>query len=557
MKNDQRIFNNIGTSDFDLNKKTESLIALINTGIDLYNHYYCINPELKELGEEKRHLKKLLNNNLSVTDLKNITSQLKKIELTRHELEWHIDNADRLASDDVIHKLLYNTFPNISHDIKKLLVQYRQGLSYVLHTASTLTELAEELFPSLEIGVAILIKKIGRKSPLFSQIDSLQKKLQLEKSRIAAAMALRIEAAFHYQNLNQDDALVYVYHRLIQASVLNYESPLQTPHGSLTVELLSKFYAYIQDHGSHVTKARFDRMIHGDTSIPSDSIKIEDRIIGGKTYKIPFQLRDYIPIKKPTFWQGDKLRYDFFQKYSGLLVMLKMYSRWEEEHHPNSNVSLLLTMRGEIRQHQKQLDILYESTRGIRGLFLGKTKRFLSHWKDIIIQEEHQSWVRHYDSLKKQAEDYLLYPADSFIKRDVILDHVSIFMIEIEKFGPPFTQSFISSLKQLKIQLDHKPLEDEKLITVLEDQIKASENLLDSYSLPSYCIDDAVSLSSEELDRMEKKLDIDDEENVNDQDDDIGGTKKANIISWANGLFVPIQTQSMENTNHSSLDNTY
>ena len=540
MKNNQKIFNHIDLTEYLDDEKTESLIAFVNRGIAIYNNYYCLNPEVQELGQQRHMIKNLLKTQLTISDIKKITSELKKIEFSRRILVWRSDNAERLDNEDIVNELLDQAFSDCTDDLKKLLIQYQQGSSYVLHTAQALIELAEELLPSLEFYVGVLLKKVSKKSSLFSQIEDLQKELRSEKARIAAAMVLRIEAAFFYQDLNQDDALVYVYHQLIKSGALKHDAPLQIPQGSLTVELLSQFYNYIQDNGSEVTKARLNGVINDDSFVLSNSLKIEDRVIDKKIIKIPFQLRTYVPVKQPWFGWGAKLRHHFFKQHAGLLMMIKSYSRWEEQHHPHSNVSLLLTMRHDIRNHQKELDTLYESMKGIKGLFLGKTKRFLAHWEDILIKEEDRSWQRHYASLTRQAEDYLRYPAESSGKTQKnLFDHLSLLIVEIKEFGPSFTQAFLPQLTHLKKQLDPESSEDEQLMMDLDHQIETSKQLLADEGIRSRSNYDDRSITFDDIAQMEQQLIACDEEDVNAQDEHIpiSDVRKAQITAWGQGIF--------------------
>lgn len=566
MKNNKKPLSLLNTEE-RLNKKTASLVQLINTGIEVYHDYY-INPELHEINRERKRIKGLLKNNLSVSDIKELTAKLKKIEPKRLDLEWHYMNADALADSDIISVLLSNTFPKSKESIEMMLRQYQKASFYVLHTASALIEVVEELLPLLENCVELLLKKISKKSLLSDQLIVLKKCIQEERASIAAAMALRIESSFYYRDITQDDAVVYVYHRLIETGSLIDDAPLRAPQRSLDASLLSKFYHYIQEHGSVETKARLNKVIATDVDTTemdhSQVIKIELRSLEKKTYKIPAQLKSYIPAKKPSFWQGAKLRYDFFKKHSGTLMMLESYGRWEEQRHPYSNVSLLFSIREEIRRHRQEVDSIRQSIKGIKGLFLGKTKRFLSEWQSILAKEERRSWVRHYDALKRQVEDYLQHPSDSVNTREALLEHVSVFMIEIEKFGPFFTKTFMPFLDQLKIQLNEEASDDARLIKILDDEIQFSEALLLEDEFPvkaaSY---DSVSLSSrlvEDMERQMAELDEVDELEACSSDQSssdvsssgISASKRSRIASWGNRLFLEPEVNEDDELDESS-----
>lgn len=554
MKNNKKPLDLLNTEE-RLSKKTASLFELINTGVELYHDYY-INPEFHEISRERKRIKGLLRNNLNVSEIKELTARLKKMEPKRIDLEWHYMNADALADSDVIGVLLSNTFPESKKSIEMMLRQYQQASFYVLHTASALVEVAEELLHLLESCADLLLKKISKKSRLSDQLIMLKKCIQEELISIAAAMALRIESAFYYRDITQDDAVVYVYHRLIETGSLVDSAPLRAPQRSLDVALFSKFYTYIQEHGSEEVKVRLNKVITIDSDIAEVNhfqvIKTELRGMDKKAYKIPGQLKSYIPIKKPTFWKGAKLRYDFFKKHSGTLVMLESYGRWEEQRHPYSNVSFLFSIREEIRRHRQELNLMQKSVKGIRGLFLGKTKRFLSEWQGILAKEEQRSWIKHYNALKKQVEDYLQYPDKAVNTRQALLEHVSVFMIEIEKFGPFFTKTFVPFLNQLKVELNHEASEDAQLIKILTDQIQTSEALLledDLVVQPSY---DSVSLSSrliEDMERQMAELDEVDEIEVCGSDQGssdvsssgISASKRKRIASWGSQLFLEPQ----------------
>lgn len=564
MKNNKKPLDLLSTEE-NLSKKTASLLQLINTGIEVYHDYY-INPELHKISQERKRIKELLKNNLSVGEIKELTAQLKKMEPKRIDLEWHYMNANALTDNDIIGVLLENTFFESKKSIKLLLQQYQQSSFYVLHTAPALVEVAEDLLPLLENCVNILLKKISKKAPLSNQLIALKNCIQKERASIAAAMALRIESAFYYHDITQDDAVVYVYHQLIETGSLVDDVPLRAPQRSLNVALFSKFYDYIQEYGSVETKARLHKVMAADVTEASHSqlIKTQLKIFDKRTYKIPAQLTSYVPTKKPSFWQGAKLRYEFFKKHSGTLVMLESYGRWEDQRHPYSNVLLLFDIREEIRRHRQELDSLRQSMTGIKGIFLGKTKRFLSEWHGMLAKEERRSWVRHYDALKKQVEDYLQHPAQSVNTREALLEHVSVFMIEIEKFGPFFTKTFVPFLAHLKIELNQEASEDERLIKTLDDQIQASEALLLEDDLvvkpASY---DSVSLSSNLIETMEKQLaelgevdEIDARESDQNSGDlsssGMSASKRSRITSWGNRLFVEPQVDGDDELDEAS-----
>ena len=65
-------------------------------------------------------------------------------------------------------------------------------------------------------GKEVVLRELNKKSAILDQVLLLKKAIEEERARIAAGMALRIEAAFYYRELAQDDALVYVYHSMFK-----------------------------------------------------------------------------------------------------------------------------------------------------------------------------------------------------------------------------------------------------------------------------------------------------------------------------------------------------
>ena len=466
MRNNKPLFNPIEVDQSELTDDTHAIILFINAGIDLYQNYHYLNSELYALGEQRRRIQSVLNNKLSMADISELTLQLKNAEFKRAELEWHQYNADRLADSDIEDKLIKKVFSDHANAISNLLRHYQQAASYVLHSSAALCELADELLPTLEKCTVYLRKNVAQYSEAAKQAIVFRQQLQQEKWRIAAAMALRIEAAFYYKNLHQDDALVYVYHQLMRSGALNDQAPLHKPQGSLTVDLLAKFYNYVQDNGSDSTRARLSIVISNSSGAIAQALKIENRIINKKTYAVPLHLSRYIPLKKPLFWWGDRFRYQFFKKYSGTLLMLKMYSHWGSHYN----------LRHEVRRHRDQLNALVADMTGVRGFFLKKTKRFLAEWQRLL-HEEQRSWASHYELLKKQVYDYLHHPEDGYQKRDVLWSHLSVFIAEINQYRPSATQ-FITSLEVLKSKLDERDTDsiDSYQIKALEDEVAGLDN---------------------------------------------------------------------------------
>ena len=545
MKSDQKIFNAIETRDAISNKKINSLIFCINTTIDLYNHYHYLNPDLSLLVKQRSSIKQALKGKLSMADIKKLTDDLKTVELRRSEIEWHYLNAPILADQKIIQQLIDRSFYDCQNEVRDLLTIYQEASSYILHTANRLNELALELLPLLENSVEMLLKNINKKADSFKQVLVLKTQIHQEKTRIAQAMALRIEAAFYYENLVLDDGLVYVYNRLIQSGSLNTDAPLRQPRQSLDVTSFTQFYHYIQLHGAPDVKERLNKILSQDVRSEYPVIKIETRIQNDKIYRIPFELRSYIPLKKPKFSKGAKLRYEFFQQHVGTVTLLEAYSRFEEKHHPNNNVYLLLAIRDAIREHRKIVNKTRQSIGGFRGLFMGKTKRFLQDWQGLLQEQEERSWIRHYDALKKQAADYLQYSDDLGVKREALLEKLSIFMLEIDKSGPPFSKQFLPELKRLKTTMDRSIVASKQLVNELDKQLETTKRCLDSDSLHSFkqsVSDDAVSLSSTEIDQIEEQIDHLEEYS----DVDLDKAKKQQVLTWASGLFSGVVDHRLE-----------
>ena len=488
MRRNKLLLNSIEVDQSELTDDTHALILFINAGIDLYHNYHYLNSELSNLAEQRRRIRAVLQHKLSMSDISNLTLQLKHTEFKCAELEWHQCNADRLADSDIEEQLVKNVFPEHVNAIRHLLTHYHQAASYILHSSSALCELVDELLPTLEKCTIYLLKHVTKNSEVAKQAIIFRQQLQKERWRIAAAMALRIEAAFYYQNLQQDDALVYVYHQLMKSGALGDQAPLHKPQGSLTVDLLTQFYNYVQEHGSDSVRARLNIVITNVSSKVSPTLKIEHRVINKKTYAVPLQLSRYIPLKKPLFWWGDKFRYHFFKKYSGTLLMLTLYGHWG--HHYN--------LRHEIRRHRDQLKALVADMTGVRGFFLKKTKQFLIEWQQLLHEEEQRSWASHYELLKKQVYNYLRDPEGGYQKRNVVWSHVSVFAAEIDQFRPSAIQ-LKTAIESLKSKLDER----------------------DNDSVASYQI--------QALEDEVARLDYDDES--------VGGMNRQRIMSWGSGLF--------------------
>ena len=542
-------------------KRCDELVEMVNRGIDIYQ-YSAVTDEAARLVSQRLKIKEALKNDLELSEIKELVATLKSIEPRISELTWRYENSRRLADPELIAELIELAFDDQKDDIKRMLHQYQTCSFYVLHTADNLIDVAEEMLPLLESCVLALLKKLNKKSALLDQVLLLKKALEEERARIAAGMALRIEAAFYYHDLAQDDALVYVYNRLIEAGPLKDDVPFRTPERSLDTPIFSRFCMYIQDHGSAETKTRLHAVMTVNPADHSEVFKTGVRQFEKKRYKIPSQLNEYVPQKKPSFGWGSRMRYEFFQKHSGTVVLLESYGRWEERHHPYSNVSHLYRIREEIRRHREEVKNAQGFIRGIRGLFLGKSKRFLVEWQSVLVEEEHRSWVRHYDALKKQTEDYLRYPNESVNTKDDILSHLSLFMAELEKFGPPFTQVFLEPLRKLKGQLNKKISETKSLIETLDSQIQLSEALLEDDPISSDVKGDTLSLSSSDIDAMQMEAELLDESDDLGETDEISGSsdkvssmseaKKARVSAWAQGLFPEPKLGSSQESNQSS-----
>ena len=515
--------------------KCDTLIEFINDGITAY-HDSIISDELAQLIQERRAMKALLKNDIDFAELKKLTKRLKKIEPRCMELQWRYDNAQQLVDQGLIKKLVASSLADKRDGIQKILRQYQESAFYVLHSASMLLNLAEEFLPVFESCVLELLEEVNHKSPIFDQILQLKSCIEQEQKKIAAAMLLRIEATFYYHDLTQDDALVYVYHRLFESGALDHKAPLRAPECSLGVSLFSRFYAYIQNHGSSDTKAKLNTIITVNPVQDSEAFDTElHSFSGNKNYKIPCELSDYIPSKKPRFGWGSRLRYEFFQKHSGTVVLLESYGRWEERKHPYSNTLLLYRMREEIRRHREEVHAACGSIRGIKSLFLGKTKCFLSDWQEVLLEEENRTWARHYNVLMRQVDDYLQYPDESINTKDNLLSQLSLFITEIEKFCPPVMQDFLDPLKQLKMQLNDRALKTKLLIDALHNQKESAELLLED-AVVAIAQESRVPFSSKAIDLIEKEVAMldrfDDTDEVDAAAEEVDEKSKLADMNW-------------------------